>query len=126
MNFDGTPIRYDALFRTALPLSPPDEIEDDTKIEEILISSGFGKYIPQMFVERYQKQDCVSDSAWETCKKGPPGEEENYDYEEAWAEILDNYQYFSYEGNGCTYRYFLKHEEDLCLMRQFISQELDD
>lgn len=126
MNFDGTPVRYDAPFRTALPLSPPDEIEDDTKVEEVLIGSGYGIYIPQMFVERFQKLDCVSDWAWETCKKGPPKNKDDYDYYEAWAEILDNYQYFSYEGYGCTYRYFLQHEEDLCLMRQFISQELDD
>lgn len=126
MNFDGTPIRYDAPFRTALPLSPPDEIEDDTKIEEVLISSGYGIYIPQMFVERFEKLECVSDWAWNTCKKGPSIYKENTDYEDAWSEILDNYQYFRYEGYGCTYRYFLEHEEDLCLMRQFISQELDD
>lgn len=126
MKFDGTPAIYDAPFNSALSLSPPDETEDDVKIEDFLISSGFGIYIPQIFTERFEKQDCVSDWAWETCKKGPPEDKENYDYDEAWAEILDTYEYFCYEGNGCTFRYFLQHEEDLCLIRQFISQELDD
>ena len=101
----------------------------EPEVESFLIGSGYGIYIPQMFTEQFEKRDEVPDSIWEICKKGPINEDdsgtENYDYWDAWIEILDKWEYFCYEGYGCTYRYFLQHDGDLCLMRQFINQELD-
>lgn len=99
----------------------------EPEIDDFLISSGYGIYIPQMFAELFEKRDEIPDWAWETCKKGPISKDDsgtdNYDYWDAWSEILDKWEYFSYEGYGCTYRYFLDASEDLCLMRQFIDHE---
>lgn len=129
MKFDGAPVQYDTPFHSPGIGCPMEEHDEDIKIEEILISSGYGIYIPQMFTELFEKKDEVPQLAWNTCKKGPDSEDDsygkNYDYWDAWTEILDRWEYFSYEGNGCTYKYFLQHDGDLCLMRQFISQELD-
>lgn len=114
---------------TVIDYIPSIDEGPEPEVEDFLISSGFGIYIPQMFAERFEKRDKISDEAWEVCKKGPDSKDDsygkNYDYWDAWTEILDKWEYFRYEGYGCTYRYFLQHDGDLCLMRQFISQELD-
>lgn len=123
MNFYGTPTKYDTHKLVPTITDPIEFNENEAEVEETLISSGFGIYIPQMFTDLFEKEESVSQLAWDTCKKGPS--EENEDYWSAWAEILDTWEYFRNEGHGCSYRYFLSQDEGLCLMRQFIDQELD-
>jgi len=114
---------------TVIDYIPTKHEGPEPEVEDFLISSGFGIYIPQMFTEQFEKRDEIPDWAWETCKKGPINKDDsgtdNYDYWDAWTEILDKWEYFCYEGYGCTYRYFLEQDGDLRLMRQFVSQELD-
>lgn len=123
---------YDTKIVDPRPLSPPDEKEDDTCIDDFLISGAHGIYIAQIFTERFEIQGDVSKEAWETCKKGPfsadDSDERNYDYLDAWTEILDTWGYLSYEGCGNTFKYFLEQQEtdgDLCLMRQFVDHDPD-
>jgi hypothetical protein len=101
--------------------------DETVQVEEFLISSGHGIYIPQMFAELFSKRNEVPDWAWDTCKKGPINKDDsgtdNYDYWDAWSEILDKWDYEDYDGCGNKFRYFLDASEDLCLMRQFIDHE---
>ena len=102
--------------------------DETVQVEEFLISSGHGIYIPQMFAELFSKRNEVPDWAWDTCKKGPINKDDsgtdNYDYWDAWSEILDKWDYEDYDGCGNKFRYFLDaSKKDLCLMRQFIDHE---
>lgn len=56
MKFDGAPIQYDTPFHSPGISCPMEEHDEDIKIEEILISSGYGIYIPQMFTELFEKK----------------------------------------------------------------------
>lgn len=125
-------MNYDTMIVDPRPLSPPDEPEDCVQVDEVLISGSFGIFIPQMFVQKYERFGDVPESAWEICSRGPienaESDQENYDYYDAWTEILDNWNYLSYEGCGNTYKYFLEQSDDngdLCLMRQFIDHDSD-
>ncbi|MGA1645960.1 MAG: hypothetical protein ACO4AV_13385 [bacterium] len=128
MKFDGTPIRYDAPFSSPLNLDPPEHFEPEPEVEDFLISSGHGIFIPQIFTTISEQRN-ASNWAWQACKKGPPeqdaSDKEKEAYDEAWAEILDTWEYEHYDANGCIYRYFLDQDEDLRLMRIFLRQELD-
>lgn len=119
LKFDGIPPSYEKSCGGP-PLSPPDEIEENTERVEVVVSSGFGIYIPQVFVESNEKKGNISDENWRICLNGPPSDKENCSYEEAWMEILDNWEYFEYSGENCTFRYFLEHDEDLWLVRQIL------
>lgn len=125
-------MNYDTPIIDPRPLSPPDEPEDFTQVDEVLINGSFGIFIPQMFVQKHERLGDVSEYAWERCWRGPnsdaKSDEENYDYYDAWSEVLDNWNYLSYEGCGNTYKYFLDQSDgngDLYLMRQLIDHETD-
>lgn len=117
MKFDGMPINYSSQFCGNPALSPLDEIEDRVEIEDFLISSGHGIYIPEIFTQRFTIKGNVPQWAWDTCKKGPDAK----DYWEAWWEILDTWEFFEYHGEDYTIRYFLNQKENLCLMREIIN-----
>lgn len=101
--------------------SAPIEEREYIFIQEVLLKSSHGIFIPQFFTQQVKKLECVPDWAWNNCNKGPDAFEDSYEYWDSWTEILEKFEYVGESGSGATCRYFLDYEDgDLCLMREII------
>lgn len=108
-------------------LTDPIEEPETIFLEEVLLNSTHGIFIPKFFTQSIKRPDCVPEWAWETCLAGPQKFEDKVadlaqvDYWDAWSEILDTFQYEKSGPGGSTERYFLDYENgDLCLMREIV------
>jgi hypothetical protein len=103
--------------RPSAPIEEPETIF----VEEVLLCSAHGVFIPKFFTQSIKRPDYVPEWAWENCLKGPGAFEDQADYWDSWSEILDTFQYEKTGPGGSTERYFLDYEEgDLCLMREIV------
>lgn len=101
--------------------SDPIEESETICIEERLICSAHGIFIPKFFAQSIKRPDYVPEWAWENCLNGPEVFEDQADYWDAWSEILDTFQYEKFGPGGSTERYFLDYDDgDLCLMREIV------
>lgn len=82
-------------------IDPPEPV-----IEKELYDGHLGRYIPQFFCQDYDWKPCVAHEYWEICKQGP----EHNDYDEAWSDILFNYEYERSDHKG-KYRYYLEYSD---------------
>lgn len=103
------------------PSDPPEEIET-IFVDDVLVRSAHGIFIPQVFTQQVEKLSCVPDWAWENCLKGPEAFEDQADYWDSWSEILDTFEYRRTGPGGSTQRCFLDYENggDLCLMYEIV------
>jgi hypothetical protein len=103
--------------RPSAPIEEPETIF----VEEVLLCSAHGVFIPKFFTQSIKRPDYVPEWAWENCLKGPGAFEDQADYWDSWSEILDTFEYRKTGPGGSTERYFLDYEEgDLCLMREIV------
>jgi hypothetical protein len=73
--------------------------DNDDSFESVGIAVGdsWGIYCPQIFCQRYERNEEVSQNDWDCCLEGPSWEDENGNtvhnewYWEAWNSITENW-----------------------------------
>lgn len=98
-------------------------------IYTIAVSDGFGVYIPQIFCQRYEKTDSISEEDWNCCLKGPHWDDENGNftvnehYDEAWTNVLDNWGKIYTAPDGSKIKLTIWQDGDVFILQQRIEED---
>ena len=100
----------------------PHEIEgeDESLFGSLLIVDDYhGIYVPQIFCERFEKTDKVSQEDWDICLSGPDHEH----YWDSWETILNEWGGEETDQSGNRYQIGIYQDGDLFHTRRRIEAE---
>jgi len=113
----------------------PHEIEgeDESLFDSLLIVDGYhGIYVPQIFCERFEKTDKVSQEGWDICLSGPYvefeidrhfGRRPQEHYWDSWEIILNEWGGEETDQAGNRYQTGIYQDGDLFQTRRLIEAE---